>query len=112
MYKKRKDGSESKRPKFLCEFCFNSDLHCQCFPWQCDFDWETMVYDVQSGEQAVPYTLEEAPTTKTSETVEFHDQASNWIFNHDAECDPSFATTKNADDSLAAFLSRPVLIHT
>ena len=61
MYKKRKDGSESKRPKFLCEFCFNSDLHCQCFPWQCDFDWETMVYDVQSGEQAVPYTLEEAP---------------------------------------------------
>jgi hypothetical protein len=71
-----------------------------------------MVYDVQSGEQAVPYTLEEAPTTKTSETVEFHDQASNWIFNHDAECDPSFATTKNADDSLAAFLSRPVLIHT
>ena len=111
MYKKRKDGSESKRPKFLCEFCFNSDLHCQCFPWQCDFDWETNVLYEQSGESHVQFDVKESDTLLVSETVEFHDQASNWIFDAGGECDPSFNTTKNASDSLANFLARPALIY-
>lgn len=87
-------------------------MYCQCFPWQCDFDWETMVYDQQSGMASVPYNIAESSNVVVSETTEFHDQATNWVFDEGCECDPSFDTTGNASDSLAKFLQRPVLVHT
>lgn len=71
-----------------------------------------MIYDQQSGMAAVPFDINESSNVIVSETTEFHDQATNWVYDEGCECDPSFNTTGNSSDSLAKFLQRPVLVHT
>lgn len=83
--------------KVLCYFCLRGYEDCDCL-------------DNQSGEKMSLYNIEQTSQSRVQQTGVFVDDSQQMLVSMQKEEDPSFYATTSNDDSLGAFLARPVQI--